>query len=292
MLTGKYPRTLAAARAMEKDQWGLGDALLEEIGAPGEIGHNNDTGQLLTAASAYLRENGLDYAENTLRSFRDVSQLYPVARRRAGVPWSVHRAVPGPDMLDRIIAGLPASEKPLTVAKAERMVGVIFDQTKRRLEAERADAREEAETAELAARKREQDAARAAGAANSDTARRAAEREQAAARAAAEAARRRKIANQQVPSRKEVQDAVVPPPEMDIPAIALASVLIANADRATILATETMRIIELRGDELSQTSVDAFVEASLQAHEKWLETANEVRRNRTQKRGHLAVVGE
>ena len=87
---------------MEKCQWRIGDALLEEI-PMGKEGHRTDAYAELEECAKELLGEGHDIAPDTLRSYRLVSSQFPPGRRRADVSWTSHRNAGSPEMLDAII---------------------------------------------------------------------------------------------------------------------------------------------------------------------------------------------
>jgi len=99
----KYPLTMKAAQGLERDQWTLGDALLKECGPPSENGVNNGSFAKLLEAQQELAANGIDYAENTLRIYRDVSYWFSAATRIAAVSHRVHIECGSPQVLNAVL---------------------------------------------------------------------------------------------------------------------------------------------------------------------------------------------
>lgn len=125
----EFPKTLAAARNAEKSQWNIGDAILEECGPPGEDNSNNGSWQKIEAASKALHLEGLEYAANSLRIYRDVCYSFPLARRLASVSFSVHVEAGSPEMLNKIIAELEHGER-LTLALSREISKEIRNKSK------------------------------------------------------------------------------------------------------------------------------------------------------------------
>jgi hypothetical protein len=102
----KFPKVVAAVAAMEKCQWRIGDALLDEI-PMSESSVTNDAYAELEDCAEELEKQGYTLSAGTLRNYRRVANAFPPARRRAHVSWSIHAEASNPEMLDAItqIAG-------------------------------------------------------------------------------------------------------------------------------------------------------------------------------------------
>jgi hypothetical protein len=99
--TMKFPKVLAAVAAMEKCQWKIGDALLDEIPMGIET-QRNDTRTDLEECQEELEKQGLAISVETLRTYRLVASQFPPASRDAGCAWAVHRRAGSPEMLKAI----------------------------------------------------------------------------------------------------------------------------------------------------------------------------------------------
>jgi hypothetical protein len=98
----KFPKVVAAVAAMEKCQWKIGDALLEEIPV-GQSGASNDAHDRLLECAEELEEQGLVIASATLRKYRLIASAFPAVRRRSAVSWTTHAEAGNPEMLDAIL---------------------------------------------------------------------------------------------------------------------------------------------------------------------------------------------
>lgn len=83
------------------------------------------------------------------------------------------------------------------------------------------------------------------------------------------------------------QPATKPPVTPVLVAVGTAT---ANANEALRLASEALSAIEPFIDNLNDSYIDAIVELALSNHTRWLNLANELRRNRKEHRSHLGVV--
>lgn len=101
------------ASSLSEDQWSIGDLALE-VESVGE------RGGAPTGAGDHLR----DFAEligvgyNSLREYRSVANAWPIARRLAKVPWSVHQVLRG--LEDRV--EVIGSRSSWTVREAQAFV--------------------------------------------------------------------------------------------------------------------------------------------------------------------------
>jgi hypothetical protein len=300
-----YPKTRAAVRALELDQWKLGDALIEECGKPGEDSSHNGSFAKLAEAAWLIRGDGYpDYDPETLRKYRDMSDRYPPGTRIPGVSWTVHRVVHDSVVLARIVEGLPAGER-LTVETARTMLKLIRREAEAEDEArsKQAEARWQQEAAErLTAAEAELEAAQAREAAALDAVQHA---EDAAARsealaqlAAAKAeiadAQHAKHAAQLPPPMPTGPLPYVPPVER-IPGHILSSeVLIKTGELRQDVkhyADGILEVIRARGTELAQVSIAAVVTDIVEAQNTLTALLEEVQRGR-KPRSHLMVVGK
>lgn len=115
-----------STRTVRGNQWLIGDTLL--IGCP--MGDNRDQKyrtecqEFLNGLVPVCKEDGLRYSTSRLREFRNISHLYPLARRRAGVGYEVHVIIRSPETLDFIIKTLPEGQE-LTKQYAKSRIKVI-----------------------------------------------------------------------------------------------------------------------------------------------------------------------
>lgn len=273
-----FPQTLEAAMAADKSLWKLGDALVAET--DGTL--NGKRG--LKAAAEELTQYGIEYTYATLSEIRTAADAFPPNRRKHKVAFTTYTKAGNPDTLDVIMeAAAKSGVKKVTQPYVEATIAAMRQQARDEREKATAIARREKEKAdaeEEAARKRE-------ASAKDKSERQQAERDR---RAATE--RRRKAAEnlkkaKSSPKKKDRQ----PPTVEDVPLLALASSLIANADEATRLAVKNKKLIG--GDnlaELSPKAINAIVEAALEAMNEWKRFADEARKTSRNKRGHLSVV--
>lgn len=103
MAAQKYPKTLAAVKAAEGNQWAIGDAVLEEVGAPAEHGKNVGTYAAIRECAAELASRGFEYTPNALRKLRDTAFAFPDARRRASLSFNTHVEAGSPDVLAAVL---------------------------------------------------------------------------------------------------------------------------------------------------------------------------------------------
>ena len=120
----RFPKTLQAAQRAEHDQWSLGDALLAECGAPGDDSTNNGSFRKLKAAQAELEAHGIEYAEITLRIYRDAAHNFPPDTRISGVSHRVHIECRSPAMLNAVLAAwkLEKPGQPLALHACARLL--------------------------------------------------------------------------------------------------------------------------------------------------------------------------
>jgi len=98
----KFPKVVEAFAAMEKCQWRIGDALLEE--APiGEDTGRNGAFDVIDECAEELEARGFSTPIGTLRKYRSVAGTFPPAHRRAGLSWTAHAEAGSPEMLAAII---------------------------------------------------------------------------------------------------------------------------------------------------------------------------------------------
>ena len=91
----QYPKIFDAVRKAEKvwtgQQWAIGDALIDELGDPGDPGVNNGSKQQFEEISQALRDQGFDrYTVDHLRALRSTAASFPAGDRSQAVSWTVH----------------------------------------------------------------------------------------------------------------------------------------------------------------------------------------------------------
>lgn len=261
MPQSRYPRTIAAAKRLDQDQWGFCDALLAECGPPSEDRTNNGGFEKLREAQQALANQGYEYDVNWLRQCRDVAHHFRMPlERHASISVRVHMAVGNPALLQRILDGLPEGQT-LSLHRATELMRVY-----------------RMEQAEIW-RAEHPEAAAAADAATNEEDNETDDEDE-----PAPPPRRSR------PSIRHIPPAERPlPPVNHIRTMAAVSAALANADRSHRVGRETIRELEAHLSDLNQIDVDAIVEAALAAHNVWLQIANMVRQNRANQRGHIAT---
>jgi flagellar biosynthesis GTPase FlhF len=280
----KFPKTIKAAQAAEQSQWAIGDALLKEA-------EDRQTGERgLNAVSRELEANGIEFSMPYLRNLRDTAKAFP-ADRRHNLPWAVHQDAGNPDVLDTIVRGAKKDIDSKTGKSAKVTKWYVRDVLQRQYQEEREERRkaaevaqhelEKAKTQETEARERERKAK------NADE-RKLAERDR------QDATKRKHAA---IDSAKTTRTA---PRKQNRPAPAEESVpfLVARARFMSGL-TEIKGNLKKLGKEI-EPYMDEFTPAFINASvEDLLDIANQaralsdvLRKHSSNKRGHLAVVGE
>lgn len=94
MNTTDYPKTLAAAKRLEKDQWALGDALLEELGARAQFSK-------FQTVAVDLRENGIKLSAARLQDLYQASARVAKDTRAAWMTPSLAREAGSVKVLER-----------------------------------------------------------------------------------------------------------------------------------------------------------------------------------------------
>jgi flagellar biosynthesis GTPase FlhF len=279
----RFPLCFSAAQAIEKNQWALGDALIQECGPLGREGVRNNAYAAIQAAAVELTEQGLEYSELTLRDLREISYLYTPPRRRGGVSFAVHRDLRSPDLLDSFLAALPDGER-LTRDKARRMrrawnLQQMVVKRERKNQAEIA-------TAEIqTAKEKETTAIQDIKKATSEPEKR-------------QAAEKRKIAETE---RKEAEAKLIqtkePPSTRGRRPTPKQATILIEVLECDVMLSKCLQFLnkiktktEARRSELDETAINALVSQGLLVHQKALELVNFWRQENT--RRHLSVVGE
>lgn len=120
----EFQPILDAASEYEASKWVLGNAVLEICGPPGKPGVNNGSLERIKQAAEYLQNNGIDFTAKYLTEMRDISHLFPAAKRlgAAGISWSVFREFRScPQILLGRVKKNP--DLTMTVAEAKKIVG-------------------------------------------------------------------------------------------------------------------------------------------------------------------------
>jgi hypothetical protein len=85
---------------------------------------------------------------------------------------------------------------------------------------------------------------------------------------------------------------VSPPKAEDVIQLVMETRFLAAASRSLVLAQEAANEIRKCLDELTENRVLALSHVAIEAANAWTETARIVRKEVTNKRGHLSVFGE
>lgn len=284
----KYPKTFAAAQQAEISAWAIGDALLEECGAPGDDHSNNDSFAKLKEAQAELEANGIDYIENTLRRYRDTSHHFPHARRRASVSHAVHMECGSPEMLDALLEGWPHN-KSMSRNECRQILAEIRRRRDEANEAEYNARRSVVEKKVEIATKRVEKAKEAVRTTNTlDERRKAEEKRKAEERKLNEA--KEELHN--VPKLPK-GDPLAPPRPDTVPQILFSSQLLAAALDAKISAKKVIKMLEEAGDRTyDPDQMSAVIEAATETAKLWREISLTLQGKPGLKGSHLTVVGE
>lgn len=116
-----FPKTLKAARQADHSAWEIADAVLEEVGPPGEYGKRDGTLRLFERCSEYLDERGYTYHPVTLRVMRGVAARFP-KRERRGLSFSAARAIKSPVMLREYMEGQNGAAKQPSEKQAQEFI--------------------------------------------------------------------------------------------------------------------------------------------------------------------------
>jgi hypothetical protein len=271
----QFPQTLEAAMGAEKSRWKIGDALVREA-------EETTTGPRgLRAVKEELAANGIEYETHTLSDMRSTADAFP-RNRRHELPFEVHRDAGNPDTLDVIVKAAKKGGQKVTKWYVRDALQSMRDQQRAAREEAKAEARREQEKAEAeeeAARKREKESQ------NRDERERAKRDRQRAAerkREAAENYKKAKIA----PKRKDRPA----PAEDDVPLLVLSTALMANANKAIVLANDSGKMLGRNISELSPKAIAGLHTAAMEAAEAWREFASKLKK--VSSRPHLSVVNE
>jgi hypothetical protein len=283
---------------VERDQWALGDALLEECGAPGDDGVNNGSGAKLQAAQVELAADGFEYEVDTLRKYRDLSATFPAGTRIPAVSHRVHIECRTPGMLKAVLTAWE-KEKPgqkLALHACARLITEIRRQVTVKWEREWAVKHEAAQKKRAAA-----DVWVTAAKAKQMAAAPGPDRESAAVevRKAVRAAERA-AAEVEKAAAPPKGDPLVPPPAEKIPAMLFSMEMLSKAMKAVTLANEALGLAEEKlgsyrqGDDyhgLNEDDFGAVVEQALKAADRWRSVAALFQKASGKKGIHLSAVG-
>jgi hypothetical protein len=276
-----YPKTLAAVKAANLDQWAIGDALVEECGPPSETGVQDGSRNKIKEAAEYLLTYNFEYKIETLAHFRETAYDFKESVRLPSISFSVHRAAGSPEFLKSVIQGAPKGTR-ITQAYIEGIKQRLMDEARREREAAAQKAEKEREEAE-----REEAKTRA-------KAEKASKHEKPKAEAeVAEAVAKTKAAKQK---EKKVRTAPIKrsrlPEKDEVPILAIQSEFIADAAYSVKMARLNAKRIREMKDELTAKGITALTEAALEAANAWTEAARIVRSEMVNESGHLSIVGE
>jgi len=118
-----FPKILTAVRQADRSAWEIADAVLEEVGPPGEHGQRDGTLQLFDRCSEFLAERGYSYHPTTLRKMRGVAVMFP-KRERKGISFSAAREIRSPAMLREYMEGQNGASKPPSEKQAKAFIQV------------------------------------------------------------------------------------------------------------------------------------------------------------------------
>jgi hypothetical protein len=286
-MTIKFPQTVAAAKAMEHDQWKLGDALLKECGLPGDSHANNGSSAKLQAAQAELEAHGIEYEISTLRRYRDTAHAFPHASRIATVSHRVHIACGTPTILNAVLAAWrkeKGDDKPLALHACTHILTELHRQRMNKWHQESKVAHDTAKAKRDKAQISVREAKTKHNAERTETSKAAVDRAERAAREAD----------------KEVE-ATRPPPKGNPLAVPTPEKLTSIVYSLEVIskARQAIKLAELIEEMSTQTDLrrlddDALaggIEQSLIAANKWREIAQMLQGLTSTKGVHLAAVG-
>lgn len=273
---------------VERDQWYFGDKLLELI-PMGKDGEKNESTQELKDAADYLRAHGFKHSVNTLRNFRDISNVYPAAAR-AAASYTVHRVVRDKNLLAAIVEIPRPPGQDLTEDFARRMASEIQSMNVHAWHEKREEESAAADKALAEAKKQAQDAAEEAKRAKDEEEKQQAEAKRAEAQKAIEEAQEIKKKNKSLRPPEEVKKAI--PTQTMLTGIVLSSTLKSIALKALKMAEEVKNTLEEENHQLHADSKTAIMDIALQVHQDWLDVANSLRPNRRngKQQSHLSVI--
>ena len=124
-----FEKTLAAAQAViaaDQNKWrqlfALGDALIEECGAPGDNGVRTGGYERLEEARRMLVKAGIHFKLSYLEDLRRVAANFPAPERSEADPWSAHLFAGTPDNLRAARADAEHHNKRLTVGYVRKFL--------------------------------------------------------------------------------------------------------------------------------------------------------------------------
>lgn len=272
-----FPQTLEAAKAAEKSQWKIGDALVREV----EDEDNSVRG--LHAVAEELAQHDIDYSPNYLGQMRITSAAFP-RDRRLDLPWKVHTEAGNPDTLDVIVKAARRDGQKVTKWYVADVLRQLREEANREREKEIAAANREAAKAEEAERKaREKEAV-----AQTEREKQAAKRARQAATDRKRQAQAKAKAAKSYPKKRDR----TPPHEDNVSILRATAGVKANGGHAKRLATESLKLLKHGVGDLSPGIIAGLTDAAMSAANAWTEVANFVRSATPDKRGHLSVVNE
>lgn len=306
----KFPESLVELRRHDSSQWDIGEKIVKECGAPSQRGKKDKSLAKIAELALLCEQEGLDYSENTLRTFRDISYLYRNVVRTTFVSWSIYYVVRSPEILERVLAECP---KPWTVKNVSKWAKNY--RTKRLEEqptnlSSKASAYKAADDALKTAQKQEKEAEQAAAAATNDIARAQAEAKKAAAQKEAQKAAEEKVANRRPPRKSPEKTAVGATLCLMIDNCSLKSRVVGEdviklAAESDIHAKKATKLYETNGHTVVSEQKPAIIEYSLEAFNELREAANKIlqsaelwrelaikiqNENQNHNRSHLSVV--
>jgi len=277
---------------VEGSQWELGDRLLEEIPV-GNNSKNNNSQKRLKEASEFLGSHGLKYSPNTLRKYREISNLYKQpATRVAGVSYKIHSAVRDAKLLTAIVNMPLPDGQSLTEEYVRRIVVEIESSNIAAFHQKRDEDRKLAEEELEAAKQQEHEALEEIKQAKTAKDEEEAEAKKADAQKKIADAQAKLKKNKSIRPTREDKKAV-PPAEL-FPSFGLFFELKAVALKASKLADEMKKTLDKQGEHLHEDSKIAVMDLVLQVHKDWLDIANSLRGTSkpNSKRSHLSVVDD
>lgn len=272
-----FPQTLEAAKAAEKSQWKIGDALVREAE------DQRDGARGLNAVSEELEANGIDMSPTYLGNIRRTADAFP-RDRRLDLPFQVHTEASNPDSLDVIVKTARRDNHKVTMWYVRDALQQLREEANREREKEIAAAnREAARAVEAEAKAREKEKA-----AETDREKERAKRQRQEATERKREAQAKAKAARSRPKRKDQ-----PAPDEDKVSILRATAGVkANAGNAKRLANESKKLLGRDVSDLPPGIVAGLTEAAISAANAWKEVADLVRSASSNKRGHLSVVNE
>jgi len=99
----EFPRTLAAVQKAEGDAWAIADAVLFEVGPPGETGARDGSTVRLAQCSRFLADRGFEYEQESLRVLRNVAHAFPPGRRLPACSFAAHHSARLPEVLEEAV---------------------------------------------------------------------------------------------------------------------------------------------------------------------------------------------